>query len=31
MSGHRNVNELLRPIMENPERRARVAEEGTGP
>ncbi len=27
MSGHRNVNELLRPIMENPERRARVAEE----
>ncbi len=27
MSGHRNVNDLLRPIMENPERRTRVAEE----
>ncbi len=27
MSGHRNVNDLLHPIMENPERRARVAEE----
>ena len=27
MSGYRNINELLRPILDDPTRRARVEEE----